>query len=318
MSGSSFPIGAAGQAWGDEERATWAARAGVARRSYAEEVLAKLELLKDRFDIVQYGALSQDPARYPLFCIKTRGFDPGNGKPCVLVTGGVHGYETSGVQGALGFAATEMVEYAAHFNVLVCPCVSPWGYECIQRWNVKAVDPNRCFGPHAISPAEEADALSKLVAHMAVPQWAMHMDLHETTNTDNSEFVPAKAARDGVDLEILDIPDGFYLVGDRENPQATWHTAIIDAVRIVTHLAPANACGEIIDCPCTQEGVSVVAALACGLCSGITNAVYATTTEVYPDSETNPMTAQQCVTVQVTAVTAGLAWIVANAGSAGT
>ena len=108
MSGSSFPIGAAGQAWGDEERATWAARAGVARRSYAEEVLAKLELLKDRFDIVQYGALSQDPARYPLFCIKTRGFDPGNGKPCVLVTGGVHGYETSGVQGALGFAATEM------------------------------------------------------------------------------------------------------------------------------------------------------------------------------------------------------------------
>ena len=85
-----------------------------------------------------------------------------------------------------------------------------------------------------------------------------------------------------------------------------------------THLAPANARGEIIDCPCTQEGVSVVAALACGLCSGITNAVYATTTEVYPDSETNPMTAQQCVTVQVTAVTAGLAWIVANAGSAGT
>ena len=26
------------------------------------------------------------------------------------------------------------------------------------------------------------------------------------------------------------IPDGFYLVGDSENPQAEWHTAIIDSV----------------------------------------------------------------------------------------
>ena len=53
-------------------------------------------------------------------------------KPYVLVTGGVHGYETSGVQGALLFAQTKMELYTAKFNLLVLPCVSPWGYETIQ------------------------------------------------------------------------------------------------------------------------------------------------------------------------------------------
>ena len=40
-----------------------------------------------------------DPERYPLFAVKTRGWV--DGRPLVLVTGGVHGYEPSGVQGAL-------------------------------------------------------------------------------------------------------------------------------------------------------------------------------------------------------------------------
>ena len=47
-------------------------------------------------------------------------------KPSVLVTGGVHGYETSGVQGALAFLETEAQRYADRFNICVAPCVSPW------------------------------------------------------------------------------------------------------------------------------------------------------------------------------------------------
>lgn len=62
-----------------------------------------------------------------------------------MVTGGVHGYETNGVQGALLFLKTKALAYAADFNILVCPCVSPWGYETIQRWNKNAEDPNRGF-----------------------------------------------------------------------------------------------------------------------------------------------------------------------------
>ena len=42
-----------------------------------------------------------DAERYPLFAVKTK--DWAADKPHLLVTGGVHGYETSGVQGALLF-----------------------------------------------------------------------------------------------------------------------------------------------------------------------------------------------------------------------
>ena len=86
-------------AWKDptvqEEFAAWKAAQGNVQRSYKEEVLDKIDLLKEDFDVEQYGALSVDPERYPLMSIKTRNWDAN--KPNVLVTGGVHGYETSGV-----------------------------------------------------------------------------------------------------------------------------------------------------------------------------------------------------------------------------
>ena len=95
--------------------------------------------------LARYGALEHDPAKYPLFAVKMKGWV--EGRPYVLITGGVHGYETSGVQGAILFLKTEAVKYAAKFNILVVPCVSPWGYETIQRWNYQATDPNRSFNP---------------------------------------------------------------------------------------------------------------------------------------------------------------------------
>ena len=56
----------------------------------------------------QYGALSVDAARYPLVAVTSHDWDPN--LPSVLVTGGVHGYETSGVQGAILFCQTKMVK----------------------------------------------------------------------------------------------------------------------------------------------------------------------------------------------------------------
>ena len=100
---------------------------------------------------------------------------------------------------------------AARYTQAVCPCVSPWSYECIQRWNSKTVDPNRHYLPN--SPAEECKYVVDLIASMQVKQWTMHLDLHETTDTDDTEFRPAKASRDGLLLEPDSIPDGFYLIG---------------------------------------------------------------------------------------------------------
>jgi hypothetical protein len=135
-----YCIGEAGKEWGDAERAQWlqnAQKCERGSRSYKTEVLDKLESLKDTYDIKQYGALSQDPEKYPLFYAMTKDWD--KTKPTALITGGVHGYEKSGVQGALLFLKTEQVEKKyTKWNLVVCPCVSPWGYETIQRWNSSA------------------------------------------------------------------------------------------------------------------------------------------------------------------------------------
>ena len=143
---AAYPIGTAGKPWGSSEKAEWLATRKIAR-AYKDEVLDKLDTLTDRFVVTQYGSLSHDPDRYPLFSVRSSNWSAD--KPCVLVTGGVHGYETSGVQGAILFLQTKAEAYSETFNIIVVPCVSPWGYETIQRWNAQAVDPNRSFNPCA-------------------------------------------------------------------------------------------------------------------------------------------------------------------------
>ena len=179
-------------------------------------------------------------------------------KPSVLVTGGVHGYETSGVQGAILFCSTRAAEYVGQFNIVVLPCVSPWGYEHIERWNSVCLDPNRSFGPDPATHTEESAAAKSLLASLGVdgsceegmgPGWICHVDCHETTgewertirsatasflpvpirhrriltradptppDTDETEFMPARAALNGSVYKPCDIPDGFYL-GEKES-----------------------------------------------------------------------------------------------------
>lgn len=299
-SGYTYPIGTPGQPWGEAERKAWCEQRDV-KRSYQEEVVTKIDALRERFDVEQYGALSYDEARFPLFCIKTRNWDAA--KPVVLVTGGVHGYETSGVHGALKFVDTQAERYAEHFNIVVAPCVSPWGYEVINRWNPNAIDPNRSF--YADSPAEESANLMKLVATLG--DVLMHIDLHETTDSDETEFRPALAARDGLEYIEGMIPDGFYTVGDTENPQPEFQKAVIESVAKVTHIAPADDKGEIIGSPVVQFGVINYPMVKLGLCGGVTNCTYGTTTEVYPDSP--KVTDEECNDAQVAAVVGGLDYV---------
>ncbi|MBY6235322.1 M14 family metallocarboxypeptidase [Vibrio harveyi] len=299
-SGYTYPIGTPGQSWGEAERKAWREQRDV-KRSYQEEVVTKIDALRERFDVEQYGALSYDEARFPLFCIKTRNWDAA--KPVVLVTGGVHGYETSGVHGALKFVDTQAERYAEHFNIVVAPCVSPWGYEVINRWNPNAIDPNRSF--YANSPAEESANLIKLVATLG--DVLMHIDLHETTDSDETEFRPALAARDGLEYIEGMIPDGFYTVGDTENPQPEFQKAVIESVAKITHIAPADDKGEIIGSPVVQFGVINYPMVKLGLCGGVTNCTYGTTTEVYPDSP--KVTDEECNDAQVAAVVGGLDYV---------
>ncbi|MFB9069140.1 M14 family metallopeptidase [Pseudofulvimonas gallinarii] len=298
------PIGTPGQHWGDAEKAQWLAAQSIKRR-YADEVESRIDALRGRFEVIEYGRLDYAPDHYPLYALRSR--DWSDALPVALVTGGVHGYETSGVQGALDFAAGAAQDYAGRVNLLIAPCVSPWAYERIHRWNRDAIDPNRSF--RTDSPSGEAAALMRLVEPL-LGRIALHIDLHETTDTDETEFRPALAARDGKPFEPGEIPDGFYLVDDTENPQPGFQQAVIEAVAEVTHIAPADAHGEIIGSPVVAPGIIRYPLKALGLCAGMTGARYTTTTEVYPDSPR--ATPAQCNAAQVAAVRAALDYLLAH------
>ena len=294
-----YPVGTPGQPWGAAEKAEWRARQRK-QRSYTDEVVSAIDALRGDFDVERYGELDYAPdGSYPLFAVRSRNWS--DLLPVVLVTGGVHGYETSGVHGALRFLQRDAKNYAGKVNLLVVPCVSPWAYERIHRWTPDALDPNRNF--RANSPAAESAALWNLV-QPSRGRFFVHIDLHETTDSDESEFRPALAARDGKDYEPGTIPDGFYLCADSARPEPAFQQAVNAEVAKVTHIAPSDPDGTIIGSPVVAPGVIEYDYTPLGLCAGITDARYVTTTEVYPDSPR--ATPEQCNEAQAAAVRAAI------------
>jgi hypothetical protein len=300
MSARFYPIGTPGQPWGEAEKQQWQ-RAQKAQRSYALDVVTKIDALRDRFDVHHYGEASG----HPLLAVCSKHFDVT--LPTVVVTGGVHGYETSGVHGALQFLSDHAAGYAGRINLVVAPCVSPWAYERVQRWNAAAIDPNRSFKDGGT--AAEALALMRFIAPWR-DSAVLHIDLHETTDTDESAFRPALAARDGTAFRAGTIPDGFYLVDNTASPQPAFQQAIVAAVEQLTHIAPADDNGEMIGCAVVAKGVIEYDVKALGLCAGMTNAPFTTTTEVYPDSPR--ATPAICNAAQVAAVRAAIDFVIAR------
>jgi len=292
-------------AWQQAEKQNWYKQQGI-KRSYQDEVVGKIQNLQADFEIVQYGALTENPERYPLFIVRSKNFDPA--KKTVLITGGVHGYETSGVHGALGFLKTKAKSYESDFNFVCTPCISPWAYETINRWNAKAIDPNRSFRAH--SPAEECELFLKATVNLNP---FIHFDLHETTDTDNTVYRPTLEKRDGIIIPFSPIPDGFYLVADADNPQPEFQKAMIDAVRKVTHIAQADEKGLLLGDKLEQDGVINYPVKQLFLCAGAFSPQYCTTTEVYPDSPraTNAI----CVKAQIAAIASGLDFVYSSSSS---
>eukprot|EP00578_Thalassiosira_sp_NH16_P005069 CAMPEP_0181132290 /NCGR_PEP_ID=MMETSP1071-20121207/30916_1 /TAXON_ID=35127 /ORGANISM="Thalassiosira sp., Strain NH16" /LENGTH=340 /DNA_ID=CAMNT_0023218613 /DNA_START=16 /DNA_END=1038 /DNA_ORIENTATION=+ len=320
-------IGTSGKPWGVDEYKLWS-DTRPKQRCYFTDLAPRIQALEEitcsktnarLFEVVQYGQLPHDDKNFPLFAVRSvDNWSPE--KKNIFITGGVHGYETSGVEGAILFlTGGKAASYLQHFNILVAPCVSPWGYERIQRWTQKGTDPNRSFNPdgeivegRSFNPEAATDESTALIRFLRedmghVEDWTCHLDLHETTDTDETEFRPAKLARDGIvdDGTKGEIPDGFYLVQDETSPTPEWFTSMIEAVRKVTHIAPADADGKIIGESVSQKGViAIPCKKSLGLCAGVTNAPYRTTTEVYPDSPS--ATPEQCNRAQVACIEGAL------------
>jgi hypothetical protein len=203
-----------------------------------------------------------------------------------------------------------------------------------ERWTAKAIDPNRSFGvktPDNPSPirTNESTTLLNFLETLGVttddgvkhkPNWLCHLDLHETTNSDITEFRPAKAARDGL-VEYDDhIPDGFYLFGHSHqddtsringgeasnNDHLNFYNAILKRVEKVTHIAESESDGTLCGYDATSRGLLLLPCAELGICAGgaVPQAPYAVTTEVYPDS--NRTTEEICVKAQVESICAAL------------
>ncbi|CAE7858650.1 unnamed protein product, partial [Symbiodinium microadriaticum] len=221
-----------------------------------------------------------------------------------------------GSLGAMEFIARHFQAFVAQksVNLLLLPCVAPWGLEMCERWTPMAVDPNRAFKPDGQS--EEATLAMKCIAeHRGRSKFLLlHVDLHETTDTDNTEFTPARFARDGLTEdkyeEWYDIPDGFYIYGDsaREKDQLEFSKHIIAAVEKVTHIAAADDRGKIVGEAIAAPGVLL--APGEGTADAHTDAMYVTTTEVYPDSQRTSR--EECNRAQAAAIVAGLEFALAH------
>ena len=287
--------------WSESEYLKWLSNQKI-QRSYLGEVVSQIEELKPLMELSNYGNLNYQDKFYPLYILKSHNFS--QEKPNILITGGVHGYETSGVHGALNFLMTKMKDYQDSFNFVCASCISPWGYETINRWNPNALDPNRNFfkGSSAQECVLIMSALEKLNLNFLA-----HFDLHETTDTDNTEFRPLLEKRDGIPQDLWEIPDGFYLVGDTSRTENSFQQAMIESVRKVTHIAPSDKEGKLIGVETESEGVINYDVKRLHLCAGMTDAKYVTTTEVYPDSP--KVTPKQCNLAQAAAISGGLNYL---------
>jgi hypothetical protein len=299
---SSLSEAATPQGWGADPAKVeeWFARQTI-KRDYKHDVLDRLDRLNslhpDLFDVQQYGTLSHNPERYPLKRVLTKNWDPNN--PTIIITGGVHGYEPSGITGALRFLEEVAPQYADKVNFVVYPCVSPLGYEIDHRWNRKAIDPNRHFIES--DPTDETAAVMASIKAtqkelLADKRFAAAIDLHETVDRDK-ELRAERDARDGTMPKPGDeiIPQGFYLCTTRQE-DVSLGQKIVEAVSAVTPI-----CGDekILDIA-NQEGVIVVDMLNT-LCQNFMSTVadVAMTTEIYPDKATDPTEAERA---QVAAV----------------
>lgn len=305
--------------WNETDKLEWLSKQTF-QRSYAEQVLSRIEKLDPlggQLKTRSYGNLSlqgreelaikgavlsanEYEKRYPLYYAEVG--DITNGKINIIVTGGTHGYEESGVYGALGFLETDAANYIDRFNFLVFPCLSPFAYEVNQRWTHDAWDPNRSFDrskpyvPEAQLVMDVLDEARKRVGR----DFAAAVDLHETPDRDKT-MMPPQYQRYGINLTPDDIliPNGYYLISNASNKAPEMATQIVSAVRKVTQIAPdPDIHGEK-----NHNGV-VISKGADPTHQGLNQAYMRTlsensfTTEIYPEIHPEPRGSQEAIAAQ--------------------
>ena len=305
--------------WKEKDKLEWLSKQTF-QRSYAEQVLKRIEKLKEaggQIKISSYGNLrlqgrdelaingmtlsaEEYRTRYPLYYAEVG--DITDGKPNIIVTGGTHGYEESGVYGALEFLEKDVSKYTNRFNFIVFPCVSPFAYEVNQRWTHDAWDPNRSFDrskPYVPEAQLIMDILDE-ARKRAGKDFAAAVDLHETPDRDKI-MMPPQYQRYGINKTSEDIliPNGYYLISHVSNLAQEMAPHIVDAVRKVTPIAPdPEIHGEK-----NENGVTISKGED-PTHQGLNQAYMRTisensfTTEIYPEIHPEPRGSQEAIAAQ--------------------
>lgn len=277
------------------------------KRDYCEIVSRITRLPANTHTVEAYAVMSDGN---PAFRISIG--DMGNSNPNVLITGGVHGYEPSGVEAAMRFAEKEVSSLTDKFNFAIYPCISPWAYEHDQRWNAEAEDPNRLFARgETFTPIEECQSfMTSIEKHGVI--FTAAVDLHETCDRDVHLRV-MRSERFGSSLapDYQEIPQGYYLtLSKRETAgengrQLLFGQAIIDEVVKVSPIAPEKT---ILEGKVNYGGVTL-SLPSKGLMRTYLDdhAKLVAVTEVYPDHP--HMTPEKAVQAQLASVRGALNFI---------
>lgn len=203
--------------WNERQVKDWhdTVLAAGKKRDYADIVTRVNRLPANTHAVETYGMTSQG---HPLFRISVG--DVKNGKPNILITGGVHGYEPSGYEAALAFVKDQAPSLTNEFNFVAYPCISPWSYEYDQRWNPQGEDPNRLFtrtpkampeGIHRTFDIEECRHFMTSVESSGI-SFACAVDLHETCDRDRElRVLRSERFNEALAADYQDIPQGYYL-----------------------------------------------------------------------------------------------------------
>lgn len=290
--------------WSDTKISQWASEQKTVR-DYAV-IRERIQNLSGKFEVIKYGELSHDPERYPLFFVKTN--DWMEDKPSILISSGIHGYEPSGINASLEFL--EDNAQVSDYNLLVFPCIAPWGYEKDHRWDMNAEDPNRGFLRTPIRRAvEECQAVIKALDKLELT-FDVAIDLHETPDRDK-ELRRLRADRFGTPLvdNPDQIPDGFYLVLEMDDKDSIGHDygkKIVEAVSKVTQISPDDF---VMNLP---NHTGIVFMDIDGLFGSFLRkndfAPLSATTEAYPD----PLPKGEAEKAQIAAINAAIEFAIAG------
>jgi hypothetical protein len=238
-----FLFGVSGRPWNDDEISQWRSSVIAAGkvRDYQRDVVTRLQALPANTHTVEtYGEHTVGDDHYNLMCVTVG--DLNNGKPNILILGGVHGYEASGVMSAMEYAEKDAVSLSDKFNSIIYPDIVPWAYEYNQRWDENALDPNRevKLGGGCAEMQHFMQSMERKAAHFILAH-----DGHETSDLD----IPLRQMRaerfnDTLAEDYKHIPQGYYLTlskrdtEEADQAQLLFGSAIMDRVRKVSPVAP--------------------------------------------------------------------------------